>query len=273
MYKYTTINRFLFEMLIRGELWFTPPANFNDPFDSSLPIDIALESYKAIEGWETNPEIIHEPKALRPMKFLQELESLRSQMGVSCFSTVPDNLIMWSHYGDHHKGLILKFDVAELQKYFYNIQYVNYSNKIEPVDYDRPASEIIDQLLTRKSLHWKSEREIRIIMKKAGSSMFPKTALKEIIFGVRCDWQHLTDIMHLVQKFGYSSTSFGHYQSGNYDYTLKKGLTTWSTDYKAYSAYGDKGHDEMSKMLESFGFPSDQSPASNVGQSYGDSLK
>src|ERR1700722_18943200 len=129
MYKYTSINRFLFETLIRGELWFTPPANFNDPFDSSPPINIALEIYKEIEGWETNPEIIKGSKALRPMKFLKELESLRSQMGVSCFSTVPDNLIMWSHYADHHKGIFLKFDVAELQKNFYNIQYVTYSNK------------------------------------------------------------------------------------------------------------------------------------------------
>jgi len=273
MYKYTSINRFLFETLIRGELWFTPPANFNDPFDSSLPINIALESYKAIEGWETNPEIINESKALRPMKFLKELEVLRSQMGVSCFSTVPDNLIMWSHYADHHKGIILKFDVAELQKYFYNIQYVTYSNQIDPVDYDRPASDIIDQLLTRKSLHWESENEIRIIMKKAGSSKFPKTALKEIIFGLRCDPHHLNDIMHLVQKFGYDSTIFGHYQSSNYEFTLKKALTTWSTDYKAYAAYGDKGHDEMLKMLESLGFPSSQSPASTVGQTDGGYVK
>ncbi len=251
IYKYTSINKFLFETLIRGELWFNPPAHFNDPFDSFLPIDFAIETYKKIEFREPNRELTKEEqsKTVRPIIFRNELEQLRNEMGVSCFSTVHDNLIMWSHYGDKHKGLILKFDVAELQKFFSNISYVTYTNKIKPVNYERPANEIIDKLLTRKSTHWKSEREIRIIVKKNGPFSFPKSALIELIFGLKCDTHQTTDIMHLIQKFGYPNTSFSQFQPENYEYKLKKALVTWSNDFKAYKAHGDKGQDEMLQIL------------------------
>jgi hypothetical protein len=250
IYKYTSINEFLYETLMRSELWFNPPAHFNDPFDSFLPIDFGLECFKTMEGWETSPGLTKEvqSKALRPIIFRNELEELRNQMGVSCFSSVPDNLIMWSHYADKHKGLILKFGAAELQKVFYNIRSVIYTNRVKPLNYEKPASGIIDKLLTRKSTHWKAESEIRIIAKKHGPYSFPKSALKEIIFGLKCDSRQLTDIMHLIQKFGYPSTSFAQVQSENYEYKLRKDRVTWSSD-KAYKPDGDKGRDEMLKIL------------------------
>jgi hypothetical protein len=45
IYKYTSINQYLFELIIRGDLWFASPLNFNfnDPYDSGLPIDYMIE--------------------------------------------------------------------------------------------------------------------------------------------------------------------------------------------------------------------------------------
>lgn len=164
VYKYTSINKYLFESLIRGELWFSSPSDFNDPFDSSLPIDFAIESYKRTEGWQTNRDMIvkEQIRIVQPLNFSNRLEELRKKVGVCCFSSVNDNLIMWSHYANHHKGLLLKFDVAELAKHFNRIERVTYTDKIDFVDYDSPAEDLITKLLIRKSTHWKTEKEVRI---------------------------------------------------------------------------------------------------------------
>lgn len=50
IYKYCPITKYLFETLIRNELWFSAPFDFNDPFDCYLPFDPVYESYKNVEG-------------------------------------------------------------------------------------------------------------------------------------------------------------------------------------------------------------------------------
>ena len=40
----------------------------------------------------------------------QELRAQISQRGVACFTTELNNILMWSHYADGHKGFCLEFD-------------------------------------------------------------------------------------------------------------------------------------------------------------------
>lgn len=35
-------------------------------------------------------------------------------IGVACFSEVPDSILMWSHYADYHKGICLEYDKTDL---------------------------------------------------------------------------------------------------------------------------------------------------------------
>ena len=241
VYKYTSINKYLFESLIRGQLWFSAPFDFNDPFDSYLPVNISLETYKRMEGWETNPNLIEEQQTriAMPHIFNNNVEKLRKQFGVSCFSTVHDNLIMWSHYADNHKGLLLKFDLNELQKVFSNIKPVIYTDKVKQIDFESSPEKLIAKLLTKKSSHWKSEKEIRIIVKKYGYYNFPKTALKEIKFGLRCDDKQLRDIIDLIQKFEYKNTSFSQVRAESYNYKLSSSFITMSKEY-GFKLMGDQ---------------------------------
>jgi len=242
IYKYTSINKYLFESLIRGELWFSSPSDFNDPFDSSLPIDFLIESYKRTEGWETNRDLIvnEQARIVQPLNFSAKLEELRKKVGVCCFSSVNDNLIMWSHYANHHKGLLLKFDVAELGKHFNQIERVAYTDKICPVDYDSPPEKLLTTLLTKKSTHWKTEKEIRIVVENKGNYRFPPIALKEIKFGLRCDNHQQTDIIQLIKKFGYKDTNFTAVHIGNYTYKFNTAFITTESGYKMYRKFGDK---------------------------------
>lgn len=41
---------------------------------------------------------------------------LSKAIGVSCFSTTSDNILMWSHYADKHGGICIEYDFSLLEK-------------------------------------------------------------------------------------------------------------------------------------------------------------
>jgi len=207
-----------------------------------VPVDFTLESFKKTQGFITNEDFNKYNKTItgNPGRFSLILENLRKTVGVCCFSAVDDNLIMWSHYAENHKGILLKFDVSELQKVFSNIKTVVYTNKIKQIDYEDSPENLISKLLTRKSTHWKSEKEIRIIVKKSGHYSFPKNALKEIRFGLKCDHYQEKDVIDIIRKFDYNDTFFTKVRTTNYDYKLSTSLVTLSSEYKMHRVMGDR---------------------------------
>lgn len=39
-YKYHSVNRYLFDLLVNQEFWFSKPKDFNDPFDCNIDLHI-----------------------------------------------------------------------------------------------------------------------------------------------------------------------------------------------------------------------------------------
>jgi len=87
-YKYHSVNRYLFDLLVNQEFWFSKPKDFNDPFDTSQ------SNFQEYKEW-----------LVKSMK-----EDYEEKIGVCCFSLDPKSILMWSHYSDNHKGVCLKFD-------------------------------------------------------------------------------------------------------------------------------------------------------------------
>ena len=50
-------------------------------------------------------------------------EYLINNIGIFSLSKVPDNILMWSHYADSHKGIVLEFDSNHA--YFNKFKYEN----------------------------------------------------------------------------------------------------------------------------------------------------
>lgn len=40
---------------------------------------------------------------------------VNEQFAISCFSTSPDNILMWSHYADKHRGFCIEYDFTKLK--------------------------------------------------------------------------------------------------------------------------------------------------------------
>lgn len=101
-----------------------------------------------------------------------------SKLGILSLSQRNDNLTMWSHYGDKHKGLIIEFDpLSDFLSNPYSIS--KKLSKLLPVKYlrSRPMMRVFDKevhlpnwvdkiaakVFLTKSYHWKYEEELRLV--------------------------------------------------------------------------------------------------------------
>jgi hypothetical protein len=108
------------------------------------------------------------------------------QKGIACFSEKEDDILMWAHYSDGHRGFCLEYDTN--YEPFQKVHQVVYSASFPTIN---PADVLLGRLLnipithlTTKSEHWSYEKEWRVISdegdKEFGISV---SALTGIYFG------------------------------------------------------------------------------------------
>lgn len=108
-----------------------------------------------------------------------------TRVGVFCVSTKCDDILMWSHYADSHRGVCLEFDGGELslmadaQKVFYS------ANRLPINPYEDSQMEMMEKALLTKSKHWTYEAEWRICRYEQGpgTGTFLPENLTGIILG------------------------------------------------------------------------------------------
>jgi hypothetical protein len=100
--------------------------------------------------------------------------------------------LMWSHYGDQHRGLcigysVLDDDLESLHKVAYGgSRLVQVSLVARMLDGDDEARQLVDDaVLLRKARSWGYEREWRLI--GARGLQDAPLELEEVIFGLRCE--------------------------------------------------------------------------------------
>lgn len=69
--------------------------------------------------------------------------NIQKKSGVACFSEVPDSILMWSHYGDSHKGVCLEYTFQTLNNFIINNKGDPLTKFIYPINYKTDLSEHI----------------------------------------------------------------------------------------------------------------------------------
>lgn len=183
LYKYEPFNALTLQNLKNHSLYFGSPLNFNDPFDCATRPHIKTPTDQEMEFLKTKPEVspIH-IDALRSMLMQsgktivdRVASNLRSTRGITCFSEKVDNVLMWSHYGSHHKGYCLEFSTD--RDPFDKAVKVTYSKQLPTIDllhvlnYDNNPDHLeaaVKSIYCVKSEDWCYESEWRVIHEKAG---------------------------------------------------------------------------------------------------------
>ena len=180
--SYKGLN-YLAALLEDGSMKFAPPSEFNDPFDCcptflSEPIP---PGFPHAVGHEIN-------------RFIQS--GMSTSSGVACFTTKPDNVLMWSHYGDQHQSVCVGFDADLLSDCtITNSKDYPIYHGLDKVIYTRDRPHEGREAYFHKAADWAYEEEYRLISSfKKGQPMWgpgvwtiPRESICEIILGAKMD--------------------------------------------------------------------------------------
>ena len=162
LYKYMSFES-AEKVLMSNLIKVTPPNEFNDPFDI-LPGGYSGDTKKAAESYcTTNPEKFE--NKLKNRKFTELQNKFSKDFGIISLSENKNNILMWSHYADNHKGVVIGFKTEKFDKIPMKVEYKNERVNI-PLD-DEKAHEyrqaVLNTLKT-KYKDWIYENEYRCLL-------------------------------------------------------------------------------------------------------------
>lgn len=140
IYKYRSWNNeFHRNILLKNEVYMSPPKNFNDPFDCRIPknhylIDTPEKINRYVNDVIENrrDKLIYNGKNIkcekkRLRKRLQDIDTYQKEYeeleftetdnnyGVLSLSGRWNSILMWSHYGDFHKGFCIGYNEFKMR--------------------------------------------------------------------------------------------------------------------------------------------------------------
>ena len=172
-YMYKKISKYIIEALVNKGIYKNHVENFNDPFDPY---------FKKYES---------------DLKIVKELKNIR----ITSLSENKNNLLLWAHYGDNHKGICLGYKLEEIEcceAYIGKVEYKGLKTK-EIVNKKKDEKDLnifkstnfmineellLSDIFFRKHQAWKYEEEYRLVYFSAENPYYKKVKLVEVIFGI-----------------------------------------------------------------------------------------
>ena len=226
LYKYLSFTENTESAVATPRLWFSRPSKLNDPFELRPWYEFNYKPHQLVEQLarqlrKLNPSMTeHAVVAEATAIFLQGrhrdpemwnslrrdiTERMNNEIGILCFSTVVDSILMWSHYCKDHQGICLGFKWSARTPFFGKAQQLKYRRKLPIVDvYNTPYEKQVEQVFLTKFLDWKYETEWRIIDQDEGEGLqrYPAELLRSITFGVNTSTEQRTDVRKWLESRG-----------------------------------------------------------------------
>jgi len=219
-------NRNHRKLISKQEIYLPRPSDFNDPFDGNIPVRWDLMTYE--ECFEKNLEFINIQHKDKDQKLVREyakkvtdektlwhpdkikkerpeqLAKWNSIIGLFSLSSIPDNILMWSHYSKNHTGFVVGFDVESLliDNQFEYIEPINYQPDYPTISGLSDTTEQFYKKFFSKSDLWKYEKEWRITKNHIDKRVIQinKQAINQIIIGCCADSTQTKNIIKLAKK-------------------------------------------------------------------------
>jgi hypothetical protein len=231
LYKYVPFSVNSLKLLINGEFWFGIPKNQNDPFEgkflinkyTKVPSDSMLNFFYRTEEFILKGKSISEKiieiendYSIFSEDLYKVLEKRTQECyGITCFSYLPDDILMWSHYANANKGFCIEFDQKALVSSYNKIKWmisfkkVKYHKNLVRADLIIEKNKISfkneKEIMFQKLKNWKYEKEARLIaiFNKNNSNRnikFNKEVIKGIIFGERMSLDDKKTIKKIINN-------------------------------------------------------------------------
>jgi len=227
------------DVIVNKRLYFSLPNEFNDPFDCRPKFSLHFCKNDPEEVWRRYFYILakyqyrnisdieaqkHAYAAILRRKHKDNVwlrqadeeikKTLNEQVNhfrICCFSKSPRNPMMWAHYANNHKGVVLQFKISDMLNHEsgtyrgFNVEYyprpIPLRRYVEAMEYTLEGDPLafVRLIYCSKSEEWVGEKEVRFFSRSTFVP-FQKKTLSGILFGSECPvyWEHT--IQNLLSK-------------------------------------------------------------------------
>jgi hypothetical protein len=199
-YKFQSLTHL--DALSHEHIYMSDPAGFNDPFDLRMKVsdetargpfdnlEKLREAFKIL--LDTSPHIashwFYDDELLEvlrtwangslPSHYVTSSVSDRlRRFGVACFAPEWNMPLMWSHYGDSHKGFCVEYLVRPMSIWHTFVQLpVTYASELPSICLSEALFAphmVLPRLLATKHLDWAYEKEWRLVHLEAKGTVTP----------------------------------------------------------------------------------------------------
>jgi hypothetical protein len=219
IYKYFSFDG-LKKTLENSTLRFSNPKLFNDPFDTKNKIKFVAttdELYDFVKSRDSRADVTYieanKKIILDSAKrvFNNSFDELYRKLGVACFTTNNNNLLMWAHYAEQHKGGVIEFDDTTdcLANHIIPIKYskdMPSMNIKDLNDEDEASKKALTHTIYTKGDDWRYENELRVDIKSLTNSSYKdcpydKTNIISVYVGCQMSADNIKEIVALVKKY------------------------------------------------------------------------
>ena len=226
IYKYASIDEFTLKNLILSQLWFNPPDSMNDKLEGVVkvsntdfkPSKKALENFILNNGLDDyyNLEYLIKNNRFLDYYMSQWFRIELNRYGISCFSNISTESLMWAHYANKHSGVCLIYDKEILLEsliedhktcHWTSIEYgkkptITLIERNGQIQYssDRP-------IISTKDINWKYEKELRFYLTGYNTYSFVgqsisivHRALKGVIYGYQASEEDKDSISLILRN-------------------------------------------------------------------------
>lgn len=230
LYKYRNWSDSNHKKLIsRGELYYPSPSTFNDPFDCNLEIsynllannedmriqyftDVVNKRYSEFSTQAQNAEVqnLIRQERYKDIDYLrrkheESIKLLNKRFGVLSLTPIKDNILMWAHYANSHKGFCVGFDTELLYNQIggglKDVEYISNYPIISPID---NSFEKMRKQIFFKADFWNYEleyRHLKSINQSGRVYKLNKGVIKEVIIGYKMIESHTAKLIKTVKKY------------------------------------------------------------------------
>lgn len=221
LYKHVPFSDGSLCIIKDGTLKFTPPSEFNDPFgcvygitENHFQSSSELKRLFERHGWDSISPARRIDLARRS-KFLQSkamddgsyFENFYTKFGICCLNHNPLNILMWSHYADNHRGILIEFKFSKKElnsdrtfQDFYPIPVV-YSESLPLISREDRYSEnptlIMQKTVLTKAIDWGYEKEFRIL-KHGIESAINEYPSQRVLSSIVCGYKMKQESIQIV---------------------------------------------------------------------------
>lgn len=176
LYKYRGIKgfRFFTDIILKQRLYAAPYFELNDPMEGH---------YLYSQSGGTIDEDMS-----------RLLKGEKEKIRICSLSRDPNNELMWSHYAEGHKGVVIGVEVNRNQ---YAVRPVEYDGLHQVGLHNFHSDSAID-VLSHKLNVWRYEDEVRVFVRN--NKQYVNVKVRQVICGSRMSTQDIGFITDLINK-------------------------------------------------------------------------